>query len=245
MKKVTLAFALALIASAALAQDVDSKPKDEAAPVSVLLAKAPEPVSYRMENSMAGGFGWIVHKMRNSSLSTALTGDMYRMNPRYMDLLNDGLVSGLKSAGVVTEEGQKVLVNPAKPWDVKWASLHNESNIVLYTYIERIGVRSSNLSSTYEPFVYVVYCLLTPAKKDDCASWGRISFGDGADVDTATSTAATPGERWATSDDVFLRVKELDQAYRRGITRISEGVAGKVSGLVPKKTEQASIPTAQ
>lgn len=215
----TLALAAAIASSQAMADD---------GKIEISIVKAPEPVTYRMENSMAGGFGWIVHKMRNSSLSTALTGDMYRLKPKLSDALNDDVSANLKAAGVSLSDGAKVIIDPAKPWSVKWPSLNPDDKIVLYTYIESIGVASSNLSTVYEPTLYVVYCILTPEKKDDCSNWGRASFGNGETVDSETSIAATPAEKWATSDDVFLRVTELSEAYKRGITKIAPGVAARV-----------------
>lgn len=196
--------------------------------IEISIVKAPEPMNYRMENSMAGGFGWIVHKMRNNSLSTALTGDMYRLKPRLANLLNEEVTASLKSAGASLSDGPKVIIDPAKPWSVNWQSLNPDGKITLYTYIESIGVVSSNLSAVYEPTMYIVYCVLTPEKKDDCSSWGRMSFGNGETVDSETSIAATPAEKWASSDDVFLRVAELDQAYKRAITKMAPEISARV-----------------
>ncbi|MBK8318446.1 MAG: hypothetical protein IPL05_07590 [Betaproteobacteria bacterium] len=131
-----------------------------------------------MENSMAGGFGWLVHKARNSSMSGRLTTEGHQKR------LQAERLSSERSRNDSIEIRQKITppppvgINPVKPYDIKYADPLGW-NALLHVYVERIGIQSSEKVRP-QPYLHVFIACSSPAKAaDGCTYSERSSYGEG------------------------------------------------------------------
>lgn len=214
--------ALGLLAQSAQAADATGDKH-------LAIIKTPEPIEYRMENSMAGGFGWLVHKARNSSMSGRLTTEAIKNDFKPNDYLRNEVEMILSKSGLKITPPPPVGINPVKPYDVKYATIPLDGNALLHVYVERIGIQSRAKSSTYQPYLHVFYCLLIPGKAaDGCTYSERSYYGEGYTEEDYLVYPADIADQWADEDDVFRRLKSVETALLKGLSKIAGGVSKDV-----------------
>lgn len=220
-----------LLVQAALLLAVSTGTHAQTQPVELL--KIREPATIRMENNphiaLAGLAILGISKARNSGMSDRLTSEIYRLNPAYAELLTSQLKRHLEAAAIPVTDGPMLAVDPAKPWNYKPQQITATSPTALYVYFESIGIRSHHQNSYYQPAMHILYCLMTPKNPKDCTDSQRIAFGDNYDQEDETTILATPGERWFDDQSAYLRVGEIDQALKRGITIAAERIAKQLT----------------
>lgn len=194
--------------------------------LSISIIKTPEPIKYRMESSMAGGFLWMVSAARNSSMSERLSDVLVRANLRLNEELSDNVSAILKVKGLTVLPVQ-VAINPVKPWDVKYSKI-GQGEPILHIYLEKIGIQSRPESSTYRPFAHVVYCLYVPAKNDDCTYGDRAYYGEGYKVEDYLVYPADDAYQWADQDDAMRRIDNVAESLHRAVAKIAPGIAAAI-----------------
>lgn len=204
--------------------------------IEVSLIKGPEPIKYQMTNDMNLAFAivglWIpllANKARNSSMSSELTTEIYRLNPRFSDLLHDELQKNLTSLGINVTPGPDVSVDPTKKWDANFKAMNPDNKNVIYMFFDNIGVRAHHQHTTYQPVAYAHACLLTPKDKKYCTEEFSVAFGDNHEVEDDYVVLAEPGERWRDDADVHMRVRDVEKALRRGITKMAVGLSKQIA----------------
>lgn len=238
MKTIAIALVAALLSACASnpQQTATPAPADTAqnpkAPPTIALLKIQNPVTIRMENDphlLVSGLAMLgFSKIRNASMSDRLTSELYRMNQNYGGLLSDELKKHLAAANITITDAPALAVNPEKPWNYKFPPIAANGPRSLYVYFESIGIRSHHNTSYYQPKAHVVYCMMTPAIKNDCSYGERISFGDNYDTEDESTILATPAERWFDDNDAYRRIGEIDQALKRGIVIMAERLANQI-----------------
>lgn len=205
-----------------VAQDV---PAAKPMQLEIAILKAPEPSDYTMQNKMA--VGGLIHFFRNKSLGSNLSLDMMRQRPRLAELIDQEVAQQLAAKGIGTSVAPNIQVDPEKPWKMDYATLSKHDRPVLFVYVESIGVKSQTTESSYKPFVYLVYCLVTPKRAKDCTSFGRATFGDGEDQDYEDSwiIGNLREEQWRSANEVYENLPEITQAYRRVLPRMAGWLA--------------------
>lgn len=195
--------------------------------ISISVLKTPEPIKYRMESSMAGGFLWMASAVRNGSMSERLSDVLVRANLRLNEELGAKVAEGLKNSGISVAT-ISVPINPVKPWDTKYSQIASESDAVLHVYLEKVGIQSRPESSTYRPFAHVVYCLYVPSKGDGCAYSDRAYYGEGYKVEDYLVYPANDAYQWADSDDAMRRVDNIAESLHGAIAKMAPGIAAAI-----------------
>jgi hypothetical protein len=226
--KLKIAAPFALIAAECLSSAAFAERQNDA-PIDTLYG--PEPIAYTMRSDfnvigtvLTAPLSLFVTRSRNSGMSDRLTGMMYRRDQKYSQKLHAEFRAELSALGVALGDQRRARVDPTKPETIQSSTINPDGKTVIYTYFESIGVRSHHNKSYYQPSVYAVYCIVTPAVKNDCTASDRIVFGDNYE-DSETTIAATPDQRWADSDDVYLRVEDLDKTIQEVIPKMAAMMA--------------------
>lgn len=221
------AFAGVLFALSSIAQEAQSPTaaQDNPAPFEMAILRAPEPTDYTMQNKMV--VGGLIHFFRNKSLGSNLSLDMMRQKPRLAEMINQEVASQLNAKGITVSDSPSVAINPEKPWKMDYQTLGKHDKPVLFIYVESIGVKSQTTESSYKPFAYVVYCLVTHKRSRDCTSFGRATFGDGEEQDYEDSwiVGNLREEQWRSANEVYENLPEVTQAYRRALPRMAGWLA--------------------
>lgn len=229
MKKSLVATALLAISALSIADQ----------PISISILKTPEPIKYRMESSMAGGFLWMVSAARNGSMSERLSDVLVRADLLLNESLAQQVSSELQSKGIPIAQPTIATINPVKPWDVKYSSIKIGSDALLHVYLEKVGIQSRPESSTYRPFAHVVYCLHIPSKGSDCAYGDRAYYGEGYKVEDYLVYPANEAYQWADSDDAMRRIDNVAEALRSVVAKVAPGIASAViANLEEMKTDK-------
>ncbi|MGB4064223.1 MAG: hypothetical protein WBK19_10400 [Azonexus sp.] len=194
--------------------------------LSISMLRTPEPIKYRMESSMAGGFLWMVSAARNSSMSERLSDVLVRSNLRLNEELGGQVSAILKTNGIAVTP-VLAAINPVKPWDVKYSKI-GQGEPILHIYLEKVGIQSRPESSTYRPFAHVVYCLYLPAKTDDCAYGDRAYYGEGYKIEDYLVYPADEAYQWADQDDAMRRIDNVAEALHKAIAKMAQGIAAAI-----------------
>lgn len=237
IKQYIVAVLSLLVACAAIAQNSQVEANEPTATEvtkahSIAILKAPEPSFYAMENkSHVGG---LIHFFRNNALGSNLSMDFLRLKPNLAELINQDVSTQLKAKNISLSASPKVNINPEKPWKLDYSLLSKHDKPVLFVYVESIGVKSQRNEEAYKPFIYLVFCLITPKYTNDCTEFGRSSFGDGADEDSEEgwSITNTREEQWRNADEVYANLPEINQAYRRVLPRMTTWLVNYVTNYL-------------
>lgn len=229
------ALALSILSQFAVADDANPG-------YALAIIKTPEPIEYRMENSMAGGFGWLVHKARNSSMSGRLSSEVFRRASfKPNEILRSEIEASLVKAGLRLSPPPAVSINPVKPYDVKYSAIPLGGNALLHVYIQKIGVQSHSRSSTYQPFIDAVYCLIIPGQEAKGCTYSEESFyGEGITEEDGLFYPADLADQWADEDDVFRRSTSIEPALMKGISKIADGVSKVVINYLAETRPSAN-----
>lgn len=207
--------------------------------ISVSILKTPEPIKFRMESSMLGGFLWMASSVRNSSMSDRLSDVLVRADLRLNEALGRQVSAELTKRGVVVSQGISAAINPVKPWDVRYSAIQIGSDALLHIYIEKVGIQSRPESSTYRPFAHVVYCLYAPSKSNDCTYSDRAYYGEGYKEEDYLVYPANDAYQWTDSDDVMRRVDNVAESLRSIVDKVSPGIAAAIVGNIEEMQKSA------
>lgn len=212
-------------------------------------AYAPEPIAYSMRSDMIAAtvlfapVSLFVAKGRNSGLGDRLTSIMYRQKPEFSAKLHTAFRASLEENGIALGDGRRAKTDPTDPYTYSTKSIASAGAPVVYTYFESIGVRSHHNRSYYQPAVYAAYCYIAEASQKDCDYADRAVFGDNYE-DSEMTIAATPGDRWADADDVYLRADELkasiDDAIPKLAAMMAKSLASELQNRAAKQIAKAN-----
>lgn len=207
-------------------------------------AFAPEPIAYAMRGDMniaatvlLAPVSLFVAKGRNSGMADRLTAIMYRKKPEFSAKLHAAMRSSLEAKGVILGESRRAKTDPTDPYTYSTRSIAAAGSPVIYTYFESIGVRSHHNRSYYQPAVYAAYCFIADATKEGCDYSDRAVFGDNHE-DSDMTIAATPGDRWADAEDVYLRADDLKASIDDAIPKLAEMMASSLASELRRRSAQ-------
>lgn len=212
--------------------------------LTISTAYAPEPIAYAMRGDMNvaatvlfAPISLFVAKGRNSGLGDRLTAIMYRQKPEFSAKLHAAFRASLEANGIALGEGRRAKTDPTDPYTYSTRSIASAGAPVVYTYFESIGVRSHHNRSYYQPAVYAAYCYIAEASQKDCDYADRAVFGDNYE-DSEITIAATPGDRWADAEDVYLRADELKSSIDGAIPKLAEMMANSLAGELRRRSKK-------
>lgn len=192
----------------------------------IFMLKTPEPIKFRMESSIAGGFLWMASAVRNSSMSERLSDVLVRGNLKLNEELGEQISEILKKNGV-SVSAVSAPINPVKPWDTKYSQI-TINGALLHVYLEKVGIQSRPESSTYRPFAHVVYCLYIPIKGNDCTYSDRAYYGEGYKEEDFLVYPANDAYQWADSDDAMRRIDNVAESLHGAIAKMAPGIAAAI-----------------
>lgn len=243
-KKTITGIAGGILATGAWAQLVDTQALD------IALIRGPEPTQYRMINdphvALAGGLvPLLFSKARNSGMGSNLSSAIGRLNPKFSEYLNSEILRQLSEAGLAITDGGVYAVDPAKLGKLDYQKLNPKGKISIYTYIQDIGVRSHQSSSSYQPLAYVVTCVMTPKSTNECSDVFYAAYGDGHESDSGLTFASPAQERWRDADEVYARVAEVEHALRGGMYKMAQALSRKLLDRLAQQTSVATTDNAE
>lgn len=180
-------------------------------------------------------------------MSGRLSAELLRNNPKLNELLKTEIASAVEKAGITIVEAPKVSINPVKPWDINYKEIDSGGVPLLHVYIEKIGLQSRSDSPTYRPFADVVYCLVLPPEKNDCAYSDRSYYGEGYTTEDYLVYPADVADQWSDEDDVFRRIGSVEPALHKAVVKIAGGISRNIIqhfGLTlgQQQEEKSSLP---
>lgn len=137
----------------------------------------------------------------------------------------------------VGNDGLKIDLNDPGAFD--YQEIKQDVDVIVHMYFEKFGLYSSLTSSTYEPYAYLRYCLVTRKSKPDCATKGTASYGYNLKQDYPEDLMYNTIGRWQNVDDVKNRSAELLDSYRYGVAKMASGIASEAIRIAGNSKQAA------
>lgn len=207
-----------------------SLPLRETAKTFVVLP-VPEPTQFKMQNNnpllgalfsgLIPGALTYMHNYQNTKMLSEGTAGHRGMGEVALSSFREAL----QKEGMAEVPSPEVKLDPADPAAIDYTALAWDADILVQLYFGKFGMYSSAFSTTYEPYAYLYYCLVTKRSKPDCAKTSYASYGYGLKKDYPEDLMYMTKGRWENAEDVKNRMPELMESYRFGIEKMANGIA--------------------
>lgn len=118
-----------------------------------------------------------------------------------------------------------MFVKRDEPENVDYKSVVTQADLLFNVYISQMGVYSSSRRSTYEPTVFVTFCVVAKQLGPECAVEEEVKFGDNATKEVPFEHVVPAEFHWKSADSLFQNVPGVITSVKLGLSIAAKEIA--------------------